>query len=312
LRRRTPVKIGVLHLRIKLSSKRSNVKKLQQLITSLMNKHRGEIDVLVLPQHPLTGPIIGYYGAERVNSHLRSAAERLQSAWRGGGYTINTLSKIASDYGVAVVGGPIVERAGPRLYFSMIYINSRGEVAGRYRKMTLSKAEERHAIGHGYDLGLFDVEGRLKVGVFADSDILNPEIFRGFQLMGANLLIGSLLPQEGGAIPLERTSYGILRPHRDFLHSLALTRALETGLPLILVGGIVEDSNSGSIIACSETLVVDPEAGILEAFKRGIDEPDSYVIVELDPVRSKPRECDKSCVVSVRALCRMRRASTKI
>jgi predicted amidohydrolase len=177
--------------------------------------------------------------------------------------------------------------------------------------MTLSKAEERHAIGHGYDLGLFDVEGRLKVGVFADSDILNPEIFRGFQLTGANLLVGSLLPQEGGPIPLERTSYGIIRPHRDFLYSLVLARTLETGLPLILVGGVVEDGNSGSIIAYSETLVADPEAGIIEAFKRGIDEADSYIIVELDPAKSKPRECDKSCMVSVRVLCKTRRASTK-
>jgi len=306
------VKIGVLHLRIRLSSRRTNLKKLQQLIESLMSKHRGDLDILVLPQHPLTGPIIGYYGSERINMHLRSAAEKLLSAWRGGGYTINMLSKIASSYGVSVIGGPIVERAGPRLYLSMVYVNPRGEVAGRYRKITLSRVEERHAIGHGHELGLFDLEGGLRVGVFADSDILNPEIFRGFQLAGANLLVGSLLPQRGGAVPLERASHGALRPHRGFLYSLVLTRSLETGLPLILVGGVVEDSNSGSIIACSETLVADPEAGILEAFKRGIDEPDSYIIVELDPVKSKPRECDKSCVMSVRALCKIKRSSVKI
>ncbi|MEB2836224.1 MAG: carbon-nitrogen hydrolase family protein [Desulfurococcales archaeon] len=302
------VRIGVLHLRLRLGSKRVNLRRLQSSVEALMRRHREGVDVLVLPQHPLTGPIIGYYHPERVQSHLRSAAERFQSTWGGVGFTISTLSKIAADYGVAIIGGPIVERAGPRLYLSTIYIDSSGEVGGRYRKITLSREEKMHALGHGREVAVFDVGGRLRIGVFADLDLLNPEIFRGLQLSGANLLVGSLLPQRGGPLPVEEAEEGYLKPRREAIRALVFSRALETGLPLILVGGIVESANGAFIEACSETLVVDPEAGVLEPYTRTIDDPDSHIIIEVNPGESKPRICDNSCVTALKALCRLRRS----
>ncbi|MEB3816953.1 MAG: carbon-nitrogen hydrolase family protein [Desulfurococcales archaeon] len=297
------LRIGALHMRVRLGSRRINLKRLQLLLADVYRKSRGEVDVIILPSHPFTGPVIGgYYSPEKIASHLRSFAERIQSAWGSLGFTINTLSKLAADYNVNIIAGPIIERAGPRLYLSTIHVGSNGELLGRYRKITVTEEERRHSIGPGREIGVFNIEGRGRIGVFADADLVNPEIFRGLQVRGVNIIVGSLLPQRGEPLLFEAPGDRMLRPKTNIINSLIVARAVETGLPIVLVGGIVEASE-GSIIAYSDTLIADPDIGIIESYTRSVDDPDSYVLVEVDVSKSRPRLCDDTCRRMIRMFC---------
>lgn len=303
--------LAVVHLEIKLGSKRSNLKRLQSIMTSLFQgRRRGEIDAVLLPQFPLTGPIIGYHNEDRVLAHLRNAAERLQPGRGGSGFTVSTLSRLAGEYGVSFIGGPLVERAGPWLYFTLFYINDRGEIEDKYRKVTLSEAERKHGIGRGSASKVFTLPGGLRIGVFSDNDLVNPELFRSMQIDGANIAVGTLLPARGSPIPIEERD-GVLTPRRPFLENLASARSFETGLPLILVGGIVLDSNGGSLLGYSDTIIIDPEHGVIESYVRGVDDPNSHVIVEIDSEASTPRPCDGSCLTAIRILCNKKRRNLK-
>ena len=300
------VKVVVLHLAIRLGSKRYNLKRLQETLSSILSRlSRWEVDAVMLPQYPLTGPIIGYTPPERVPQTLRSSAERLQPGRGGSGFTVNTLSRLAGEYGVSIIGGPLVERAGPWMYLSMFYISDRGIVEGRYRKIILSPEERRNAIGRGSTVGIFDLPGGFRVGVFADHDILSSEIFRSFQLSGVNLLVGTLLPFRGMLLPVRYES-NFMRPEKRVVYTLAESRSFETGLPLILVGGIVEDSNGNYMLGYSDTIVVDPAMGVISNYTRGVDDPNSHVIVEVDQAQSRPRPCDESCETAIKALCKAR------
>jgi predicted amidohydrolase len=304
-----PYRIAILHMEIRMGSKRSNLKLIQSAFSSMLTpKRSGEVNAVVLPQYPFTGPIIGYHSDDRVPSHLRNAAERLQPGRGGSGFTVNTLSRLAGEYGVSIIGGPLVERAGPWLYLTMFYINDRGEVEAKYRKVTLSDVEKRYAIGHGSSAGIFALPGGLRIGVFADNDLVNPELFRLMQIEKANIIIGTYLPSKASLIPVEERG-GLLYPKRELLRTLVVSRSFETGLPLILVGGIVLDSNGGYPLAYSETLIIDPDQGIIESYTRGIDDSNTRVIVEVNPESSTPRVCDDSCMTAIKILCKKKRGA---
>jgi len=295
------VRLGLLHTRTKLGYRRANLKKLNQtLVNAVENKN---VDAIVVPAYPLIGPIIGYYPDVKARHYVRSYAERLFSSKET--HSVNILSKLAMSYGIEILGGPIIERAGPRLYLTMFHIDSDGMLRSKYRKMTVTEKESQMGISPGRDFAVFEVGRKLRIGVFSDEDLIRSELFRYFQFMGVNVVIGTMLPYESDIIKSATlASSGTIRTMDEgTVKSLLLARSLETGVPVILLGGAVEASNSNVDVAFMPTMIAEPEMGVPDKLIKGYDDLEEVVIVEVDTVTSVPRECDQACMASLKNFC---------
>jgi len=68
--------MAILHTRIKLGARRTNMKRLEEIINRVMINH-DDIDLIYLPAYPLTGPIVGYYPNQKVKNMLKNYAKGL-------------------------------------------------------------------------------------------------------------------------------------------------------------------------------------------------------------------------------------------
>ncbi len=276
------MKIAVLHTKIKMGAKRTNARRLGILIDRILSSINSTIDMVVLPSYPFTGPIVGYYSPSKVPSKLREFAEKI--AVRSGtvGPTVGYMIKWSREYGVYIAGGPIVERAGPRLYLTSVIIAPDGSIAGKYRKVNLTREEIEAGISYGREPGIFNADGgRIKIGVFIDEDLALPELFRAMQLHKVNIIIGKMMPYNSehlGKIVEYRER--AITMETSMISTFLVARAREIGVPIILVGGILDGGNSNSI-AFMSTIPVDPDEGIIESNIYGLDEEDAHMVVEI-------------------------------
>lgn len=60
------------------------------------------------------------------------------------GKTCRTLSKLAKNFGIFIVGGSIIERHGADLYNTSTVWNSNGELIARHRKVKCLKPKKNH------------------------------------------------------------------------------------------------------------------------------------------------------------------------
>jgi hypothetical protein len=65
------------------------------------------------------------------------------------------------------------------------------------------------------------------------------------------------------------------------IYNFLSVRARETGLPIILVGGVVESGNSGSL-AYMDTVPVEPEFGVIEDRAKSVNDANSILLVDVD------------------------------
>ncbi len=295
------VKLAVVHTRLKLGYRRANMRKLNRALMEARDIKGAE--VVLIPAYPLLGPVIGYYPEQKVRHYIRSYAERLSGSKES--YTISVLSKLASSYEVEIIGGPIIERAGPRLYLTMFHIDSNGFLKERYRKIMITSAEKDMGINAGKEATVFSCRDGFRIGVFSDEDLLSPEVFRYLQGDEPSIFVGTMLPYESDYIRVETLQgYEDLKTmNLDAVKSLLWSRALESGLPIILVGGAVESPTLGTDIAFMPSIVADPEIGVTGKLIRGYDDLEEVFIIEVEPSISKPRRCDNSCLNLFKNLC---------
>lgn len=301
-----PVKIGILHEKIKLDAKRSNSKRLEEALMKLMEGYSG-VKVVVLPPYPFTGPL-SVYEESKARRVIWSNAERVptglvkvkQSS------VIATLTKWSYKYGVYIIGGPIIERAGPRVYLSLLAVSPKGLVFDKYRKVGLSRLEERLGISYGKKPGILNIEElKLTVGVFVDEDLAYPEFFRAIQAGNSNIIIGFYMPHESHYLGrVKNKNAAILTADLTLINSFLITRSKETGLPIILVGGAVEVSENGERLIAMPTIPVEPDTGIIDDEIRDVDDLGSHLIVEVDTNTSKPRQLRYPDLVTSKLSCK--------
>jgi len=295
------VRLAIVHARLRLGYRRVNMRKLNKAFMEARDVKGAEI--ILLPAYPLLGPVIGYYPEQKAKHYLRSYAERLSGPRES--HTISVLSRLASSYGVEVIGGPIIERAGPRLYLTAFHIDNNGILRGRYRKIMVTKAEKDLGISYGKTAAVFETENRLRIGIFLDEDLLSPEVFRYIQFDDPMIMVGTMLPYESDYIKsgfLEGLE-SIKTMNLDAVKSLLWSRALESGLPIVLIGGAVESPTFGVDVAFMPSIITDPEIGITDKLIKGYDDLDEVFIVEVDPRVSRAKRCEDSCMNIFKSLC---------
>lgn len=221
-------------MRIYYGAKRKNLDKVAQLAHSA--KEMGS-PILLLPSMFYIGPVLDRIVKSRVSK--KSATETIP------GTVTNYLSVISSKYGIIIVTGPIIERAGPKLYMTSLVIAPFKGVVSRYRKIVLGKNDENISPGHD----ILNIELGVKMGLLIEEDILIPEIAHISKLMGASIFI-----------VFQRLNPEFLK----YKHVL-ISRAIENSAFVIAVGGII--NFNGEDVIEIPSMLIDEEGNIVEEIK---------------------------------------------
>ncbi len=241
--------VALIHLRLKLLARRSNLEKARKLVRDAVM--RGA-KVAVLPAFVNTGAFFLHYPQSRSKVITRNYAEHIPGA------TTEYFSMVAIENSAYIVLGPIVERAGPRLFLSTVVIAPNGAILAKYRKISLNHIDTSLGISSGRQTIIMN-ELKRPIGILSEDDLYYPEIARSLILNGATALITSLRPGED--------------PKRVKL--LLQTRSIENNVPILAVGGMLETVDRAFEIP---TIVIDPQNGIVEE----LEEPkDTFVLVEV-------------------------------
>jgi len=133
---------------------------------------------------------------------------------------------LAKEYGVDLVPGSWTEGEGEFWYNTTYYIDKRGEVKGKYRKINLWLSE-RKQITPGREVAVFETRfGR--VGLAICYDLVLPEIFREMASRGVQLVFcPSWWENEIDKPPELRHDESLV------VDSLCLTRAFENNIIMV-------------------------------------------------------------------------------
>jgi predicted amidohydrolase len=127
------------------------------------------------------------------------------------------LMELAGRAGSAILA-PYAEREDDRTFASLLLVDGSGRGLCSYRKTHLSPEDQARQLARGNWMTIVPLQGQ-RIGLALGEDLLHPEMTRCLALEGASLLLGVA---------------GFQRP---ILRALAQVRALENGVPCVLVSG---------------------------------------------------------------------------
>ncbi len=244
-----PITVALIHMRLKPLARKTNLERARKLVKEAAMKGAR---LVVLPAFVNIGPFFLHYPRNRNKAITRNQAERIP------GSTFEYLSMVAIENGVYLIAGPIIERAGPKIFLTTMIISPSGSLMAKYRKIASNGLDEELGISSGRQVVVVDEIGR-SMGIMAEDDIFYPEIARSLLLEGATLFVTSLRPG--------------LDTNRIKL--MLMSRSVENSVPILAVGSVFETIDN---IVEIPTMVVDPNKGIIEE----ISEPkDTYLLVEV-------------------------------
>jgi predicted amidohydrolase len=162
-------------------SSAENLEKFAQLIAKAADQ---KADIVCLPEGiTLVGTDLNYI----------SASEPIP------GSSSQLLGELARKYHLYIIAG-ILERAGDVVYNTSVLIDKTGNVAGKYRKMSLPREEIDGGVTPGDSLPVFDTDfGR--IGMMICWDVSFPETARTLAQKGAEVIF---MPIWGGNLTLAK------------------------------------------------------------------------------------------------------------
>jgi predicted amidohydrolase len=261
-----PITVALVHMRLKPLAKKSNMEKVRRLVSEAALKGAR---VVILPSFVNVGHYFLYYPRTRSRAITRNQAERIP------GNTYEYLSMVALESGVYIIAGPIIERAGPKMFLTTMVISPNGSLIAKYRKIASNGLDEEMGISPGRQIVVVDDIGR-SMGIMAEDDIFYPEVARSLILEGATVLVASLRPGEN----VERVKLALL------------ARSMENNVPILAVGSVFESADR---VIEMPTMVVDPHNGIVEEVR---EPKDTFILVE---VMEKPSNIHEIVETSLRA-----------
>lgn len=244
-----PITVALVHMRLKPLARKTNLERARKLVKEAAMKGAR---VVVLPAFVNIGPFFLHYPRNRNRAITRNQAERIP------GSTFEYLSMVALENGVYLIAGPIIERAGPKIFLTTLVISPNGSLLAKYRKIATNGLDEELGISPGRQIVVVDEIGR-SMGVMAEDDLVYPEIARSLLLEGATVYVASLRPGEDV----------------NTVKLLLMARSMENNVPILAVGSVFETVDN---MVDMPTLIVDPKKGILEE----INGPkDTFFLVEV-------------------------------
>jgi len=246
-----PINVALIHMKLKPLARRLNLEKARKLIKEAALKGA---NVAILPAFVNVGAFYLHYPLQRVKTLTRNQAEKIPSS------TTELLSATAIENGIYIIAGPIIERAGPKLFLTTLVFAPNGSLIGKYRKIAVNGLDTELGISPGRSLHIIDKLPR-RFGLLAEDDIYYPELARSLIMLGATALIVSL--RHGDDV--ERAKL------------MLLARSIENNVPILAVGGVFESTDK---YVETPTMVIDPKRGVVEEL-RGENEVDTYILVQV-------------------------------
>ena len=176
------VKVGTIHHRP--SNTISTEENLDQFKQYISQAGSSGVDIVCLPE--------GITLVGNGQSYLE-ASESVP------GPTTKFLGELSKQYHMYIVAG-ILEKEGPILYNTAVLIDRNGQLAGKYRKVSLPKEEIAGGITPGVDFPVFETDFG-KMGMMICWDVFFPEPARALALKGAEIIF---MPIWGGDLTLSK------------------------------------------------------------------------------------------------------------
>ncbi len=201
------MKIAVVQFAINQFAPERNLAKAEQFIAEASSEN----DLVVFPEDVIAGPLNG----------------RNEFADYDGHY-VRHFQQLASTYNIDIVPGSIIEGDDTGLYNTTYYIDSKGEIRGRYRKVNLW-LPERSYITPGSDISVFNTRIG-KVGLIICWDLMFPEMFRAMVRQGVEIVIcPSYWCFEDAGTGLKYDTMAEVK----LVNALCVTRAFENEIVLV-------------------------------------------------------------------------------
>jgi omega-amidase len=223
------MKVAAAQISCELGNFDANIRKLGDFAARARNS---AADLVVFPEMIDTG-----YSMPVVQKHARR--------WNEG--AVPELQRIAKENSIAIIAG-ISDRDGDSIFNAQVFVNSDGDVIGKYCKthlVTAAPLDERVCFSPGNDFVVCKT-GDFKVGLSICYDLRFPEMARALVVKyGANVIVNS------SAWPVVRAEH---------LRILALARAVENQSYFIVANRVGTDDG---VTLCGGSVIVDPSGKIL-------------------------------------------------
>ncbi len=175
---------------------------------------------------------------------------------------VPALQEMAERLSLAIICG-VSEREGAVIYNSQVFVDSKGQIAGKYRKTHLFCAgavDEKQCFSPGAELASV-AYGGFRLGLSICYDLRFPEVYRKLAAeQNANVFVVS------SAWPI---------PRLEHLRILTLARAIENQSYLVLANRVGTDDR---LTFCGGSAIIDPDGAILAAAS---SEREELVMAEL-------------------------------
>jgi predicted amidohydrolase len=249
------MKIAVAQIACSLGNIDANVQKISDFTS---NAKDAGAELIVFPEMADTGY------AMRI---IRQAAK----PWSEG--AVPQLRKLAKSLSISIICG-ISERVESCIYNSLVVVDARGEISGRYRKTHLfspAPIEEHLCFAAGDCLASINA-GNLRLGLSICYDLRFPEVYRRLAVEEkTNVFIIS------SAWPFPRVEH---------LRILATARAIENQSYVILANRVGSDDD---VTFCGTSAIIDPYGVVVTAASSDREELLTVDVSEelVDSIRSR-------------------------
>ena len=250
------IKIAVVQFAINQFAPDENLKKAEQFIATASSKAQ----IIVFPEDFVVGPLLG----------------KNEFADCDGRY-FKHFQQLASKYAIDIVPGSIPEGTQTGIYNTAYYIDSAGNMLGKYRKVNLW-IPEREYNTPGSETRVFRTKFG-KIGLIICWDLMFPEIFRAMLREGVEIVICPsywCIEDAGEGMKYDE------RSEIKLVNSLCVTRAFENEIILIYAnaaGHLQYEGNTGTLIGQSQVTV--PFKGPVGLMEHN-DEEMRYFVVNTD------------------------------
>lgn len=254
------VRVAAIQMNCRLADVAANLAQAETLLAQVA----GQADIACLPELFTTG-----YNLDELGEALFELAEPVPATpGDAAGPTIGRLCQLAAQLDLAIIAG-LAERdplVTGLLYDSVVLINRRGQLSGRYRKSHLYPAEHR-VFRPGQTLPVFELDG-WRVGLAICFEAAFPPIFSTLALQGAQIVFNP------SAVPV---GYGYLQDVRT------QARAQDNQIFVMAVNHVGAE---GQVIYCGQSQIADPRGDVLAV--AAADQPDAIVAeLDLDLIRDQ-------------------------
>ncbi len=252
------MRIAIAHSVLKIAAKKHNIDRIRRIVREARMKGAKAI---ILPSMINYGPFVSFMSPVQAKNTIKNHAERIPM-----GSTINTLTHLASSHGLFILTGPMIERAGPRVFLTSVAISPTGIVISKYRKIVLDPGDKNLGISAGKSFMIVNLKE--KIGIMSENDIFYPEIARGLLLNGATVFTAFLRVEPA---------------FDDRVRKVLEARSIENNVPIIAIGGVAKGHEQ--ILGETPSLIIDPVEGILEEIRllsdNTLEQEEKVVLLEL-------------------------------